>query len=141
MPELPLPKFTRQRRPELSLDEILAKGREAAAAEGLIITGDTPPPVAQPAPEPEAPIAAAPAVNPGAKPELPKAEASKPQRTGDAKTGRKAAPQKERVRWETLVRPDLLLQTRTLALQRSISPYDVLEDALSAYVRDALSKR
>src|SRR5215211_1641851 len=100
MPELPLPKFTRQRRPELSLDEVLAKGREAAAAEGLIITGDTPPPVEQLAPEPEAPPAAAPAVNPGAKPELPKAEAPKPHRTGEAKTDRKAASQKERVRWE-----------------------------------------
>src|ERR671939_372373 len=64
MPELPLPKFTRQRRPELSLDEILAKGREAAAAEGLIITGDTPPPVEQPTPEPQAPPAAPPATGP-----------------------------------------------------------------------------
>lgn len=104
MPDLPLPAFRpKGERPKLSLEEIRQKGREAAAATGLTITGDTSPP----APEPEAPGAAA----------------------------------AERVRWGTVVRPDLLLGVRRLALERGASPFDVLEDALTTYLHDAAKRK
>jgi len=150
MAELPLPKFTRPKRPELSVDEMLAKGREAAAATGQIITGDVlpPPPVDQPASEPEAPAAAAlsPAVGDATtsspktepNPAAPEPSGRRPRR---AKATARIREDHERVLWQAQVRPDFLLQIRTLALHRDVSPYDVLEDALGAYLRDNSNKR
>src|SRR5829696_8543745 len=113
MPELPLPKFTRQRRPELSLDEVLAKGREAAAAEGLIITGDTPPPppVEQPAPEPDR-VALGPAPEPELPAPAPAAPAAAPRpsrQPARSKAKAKADDKPERQRWGTEINPALLL--------------------------------
>jgi outer membrane biosynthesis protein TonB len=141
MPDLPLPKFTRSRRPELSVDEMLAKGREAAAAEGLIITGDTPPPppVEQPAPEPDR-AALGPAPEPEPPAPAPAAPATSRPSRQPAKSKAKAGDKPERQRWGTEISPALLLGLRKLALERNVSPYDVLEDAVSAYLRDQ-SKR
>ncbi len=139
MPEMPLPKFTRQRRPELSLDEILAKGREAAAAEGLIITGDTPPPPpeAQPAPEPEAPLAASAPAAPAA-PEA----AAQPRHPGRSQQ-RQSKPKSndaDRRRWDARVNPRLWVEVRKVALDREQSPNDALEEALRDYVAKYKSK-
>jgi hypothetical protein len=84
--------------------------------------------VEQPAPEPEAPAPAAPA-----------AAAPRPSRQ-PAKSKAKAGDKPERQRWGTEINPALLLGLRKLALERNVSPYDVLEDAVSAYLRDQ-SKR
>jgi hypothetical protein len=142
MPELPLPKFTRQRRPELSLEEILAKGREAAAAEGLIITGDTPPPPpeAQPAPEPQAPpaVSGPPAPAASVTPEA----AAQPRRSGRAQE-RQSKPKSndaDRRRWDARVNPRLWVEVRKVALDRDQSPNDALEEALRDYVSKYKSK-
>jgi hypothetical protein len=133
MPELPLPTFKRKSRPDLSLDEVLAKGREAAAAEGLIITGDTPPPplVVQPASEPEAPPAAS---SPPA-PVAPEA-AAQPRRPGRSQE-RQSKPKSndaDRRRWDARVNPRLWIEVRKVALDREQSPNDALEEALRDYV-------
>ncbi|MPR09744.1 hypothetical protein [Microvirga tunisiensis] len=146
MAELPLPTFKKTPRPSLSVDEILAKGREAAAATGQIITGDTPHPVEHPAPERAAPPSplptgpveqerqepvASPAANTGA---------SSGRRPKRSKPTARIGDDKGRVVWQTQIRPDFLLQVRTLALHRNVSPYDVLDDALTAYLRDHAAK-
>jgi hypothetical protein len=142
MAELPLPTFKKTPRPSLSVDEILAKGREAAAATGQIITGDTPPPVPLPAPELAAPPAAA------AEPVQQEPVASPFANAGGAtgktkrrKTTARIGDDKGRVVWQSQIRPDFLLHIRTLALHRNVSPYDVLDDALAAYLRDHAAKR
>jgi hypothetical protein len=147
MAEIPLPTFKKTQRPSLSVDEILAKGREAATAEGLIITGDVPPPVEQPAPEPEAPPAAPPATGP-VKQEQQEPVVSPAASAGGSigktkrrKTTARIGDDKGRVVWQSQIRPDFLLQIRTLALHRNVSPYDVLDDALAVYLRDHAAKR
>lgn len=147
MAELPLPTFTKKTRPSLSVDEILAKGREAAAATGQIITGDTPPPppVPLPAPEPAAPPAAA--AEPVAQEQ--QEPVARPVTTAGGATGKskrrkttaRIGDDKGRVVWQSQIRPDFLLHIRTLALHRNVSPYDVLDDALAAYLRDHAAKR
>jgi hypothetical protein len=57
-----------------------------------------------------------------------------------AKSKASAGDKPERQRWGTEINPALLLGLRKLALERGASPYDVLEDAVSAYLRDQ-SKR
>jgi hypothetical protein len=144
MAEIPLPTFKKTQRPSLSVDEILAKGREAATAEGLIITGDVPPPVEQPAPESEAPPAAPPATGPVEQEPVVSPVASAGGSIGKTKrrkTTARIGDDKGRVVWQSQIRPDFLLQIRTLALHRNVSPYDVLDDALAVYLRDHAAKR
>jgi hypothetical protein len=144
MAEIPLPTFKKTQRPSLSVDEILAKGREAATAEGLIITGDVPPPVEQPAPESEAPPAAPPATGPVEQEPVVSHVASAGGSIGKTKrrkTTARIGDDKGRVVWQSQIRPDFLLQIRTLALHRNVSPYDVLDDALAVYLRDHAAKR
>jgi hypothetical protein len=150
MAEMPLPTFTKKTRPSLSVDEILAKGREAAAATGQIITGDTPPPPPVPLPALELaapPAAPAPATEP-VEQEQQEPVASPVANTGGAtgkakrrKTTARIGDDKGRVVWQSQIRPDFLLHIRTLALHRNVSPYDVLDDALAAYLRDHAPKR
>lgn len=42
----------------------------------------------------------------------------------------------ERERWDVQMRPDLVKELRLLGITRDCSPYDVLEDAVAAYLRD-----
>jgi hypothetical protein len=145
MAELPLPTFTKKTRPSLSVDEILAKGREAAAATGQIITGDTPPPAPLPAPAPAAPPAAAaePVEQEQQEPVAPPVTTAggATGKTKRRKTTARIGDDKGRVVWQSQIRPDFLLHIRTLALHRNVSPYDVLDDALAAYLRDQAAKR
>jgi len=60
-----------------------------------------------------------------------------------ARTRKKPAPKPvpDRVRWDTMVRSDLLLGLRKLALDRDVSPYVVLDDAVEAFLKQAVSSR
>jgi hypothetical protein len=144
---MPLPTFTKKTRPSLSVDEILAKGREAAAATGQIITGDTPPPPPVPLPAPELaapPAAAAEPVEQEQQEPVASPVANAGGATGKTKrrkTTARIGDDKGRVVWQSQIRPDFLLHIRTLALHRNVSPYDVLDDALAAYLRDHAPKR
>jgi len=127
---------------ELSLDEILAKGREAAAATGQIITGDKPP-----APQPPKPV-------PESAKELSDPAAQEPARSskqvseensapGPKKMGRppRPKPDQKREKWGVQMRTDFILGVRRIALDRRMSPFDVLEEAVGAYLQNSSTKR
>jgi hypothetical protein len=53
------------------------------------------------------------------------------------KTGRPPLEQnQEREKWQVQMRPDLIKNVRILAITEDRSPFDVIEDAVSAYLRD-----
>jgi hypothetical protein len=63
--------------------------------------------------------------------------------SGSKRTGRPPQTRTdgiEREKWGAMIRSDLLLELRKLALDRRVSPYVVLDEAVSAYLRDQ-SKR
>jgi len=47
---------------------------------------------------------------------------------------------RDREKWGVQMQPELILNVRKLALDRRCSPYDILEEAVSAYFRN-LAKR
>jgi hypothetical protein len=55
--------------------------------------------------------------------------------------GRPPADDVERERWGAMIRPDLLLGLRKLALDRGVSPYAVLDDAVEALLNKVASSR
>ncbi|EIM30290.1 hypothetical protein MicloDRAFT_00010950 [Microvirga lotononidis] len=55
--------------------------------------------------------------------------------------GRSPVNDVERERWGAMIRPDLLLGLRKLALDRGVSPYAVLDYAVEAVLRKATSAR
>ncbi|EIM30291.1 hypothetical protein [Microvirga lotononidis] len=127
---------------ELSLDEILARGREAAAATGQIITGDKPPApqLSTLAPEPvKAPSAPVPP-EPVRSSKAAGAETSAP---GPKKMGRppRPKPDEKREKWGVQLRTDFILGVRRIALDRRVSPFDVLEEAVGAYLQNRSTKR
>jgi hypothetical protein len=55
--------------------------------------------------------------------------------------GRPRVDDVERERWGAMIRPNLLLGLRKLALDRGVSPYAVLDDAVEALLKKAASAR
>jgi hypothetical protein len=47
----------------------------------------------------------------------------------------------EREKWGAMIRSDLLLELRKLALDRRVSPYAVLDDAVEAYLQKTAATR
>jgi hypothetical protein len=55
--------------------------------------------------------------------------------------GRPPIDDVERERWGAMIRPDLLLGLRKLALDRRVSPYALLDDAVEALLKkEALAR-
>jgi hypothetical protein len=55
--------------------------------------------------------------------------------------GRPPVDDVERERWGAMIRPDLLLSLRKLALDRGVSPYAVPDDAVAALLKKSASAR
>lgn len=127
---------------ELSLDEILAKGREAAAATGQIITGDKSPAPQLSRPEPE-PVKAPSAPVPSEPVRSSKSAGEDVSAPGPKKMGRppRPKPDQKREKWGVQMRTDFVLGVRRIALDRRISPFDVLEEAVGAYLQTRSPKR
>ncbi|QRM32764.1 hypothetical protein [Microvirga sp. VF16] len=127
---------------ELSLDEILAKGREAAAATGQIITGDKPAAPQPPKPEPESVTAPSAPASPepvrSSKPAGEETSASGPKKMGRPP---RPKPDQKREKWGIQMRTDFVLGVRRIALDRRVSPFDVLEEAVGAYLQNRSTKR
>ncbi|QRM32765.1 hypothetical protein [Microvirga sp. VF16] len=55
--------------------------------------------------------------------------------------GRPPLDDVKRERWGAMIRPDLLLGLRKLALDRGVSPYVLLDDAVEALLKKAATAR